>query len=65
MGKIDTEAKNYMADNERFADVFNYLVYGGRQTIDPKDLTPLDTAEIALPYGNETRSPRPEVPRPP
>ena len=57
MGKIDTEAKNYMADNERFADVFNYLVYGGRQTIDPKNLTPLDTAEIVLPYGNETRSP--------
>ena len=57
MGRIDTETKNYMADNERFADVFNYLVYGGRQTIDPKALTPLDTAEIVLPYGNETRSP--------
>ena len=57
MGKIDTEAKNYMADNERFADVFNYLVYGGRQAIDPKNLTPLDTTEIVLPYGNETRSP--------
>ena len=57
MGRIDTEAKNYMADNERFADVFNYLVYGGMPTIDPQDLTPLDTAEIALPYGNETRAP--------
>ena len=55
MGRIDMEAKHYMADNARFADAFNYYLYNGKQMIDPDGLTPLDTTEIAVPYGDENK----------
>ena len=43
MGKKDTVTKDYMKDNYVFADAFNYLLYGGKQVIDPQKLRPLDT----------------------
>lgn len=57
MGKLDTESKQYMSDPKIFADAFNYLIYSGRQVIDPKDLRPVDTTEVAIPHGNVTRLP--------
>lgn len=60
MGKIDTQAKQYMSDKERFADAFNYFIYGGAQVINPADLKPLDTTEIVIPYGNKTKAPIPK-----
>ena len=57
MGDIDTESKKYMSDNAHFADAFNYLIYGGKPVIDPNSLSPLDTTEIVIPYGNEAREP--------
>ena len=56
MGRIDTEVKHYMADNARFADAFNYYLYGGKQMIAPDGLSPLDTTEIAIPYGDEHKA---------
>ena len=53
MGAIDTEAKAYLSSPDKVADVFNYWVYGGRDVIKPKELKPLDTTAIALPYGNK------------
>ena len=55
MGKIDAEAKAYLSDNARFADAFNFLLYGGDRVIDPDALQQLDPTEIALPYGNDAR----------
>ena len=57
MGNIDAESKKYMNDNARFADAFNYLIYDGKCVIDPMSLSPLDSTEIAVPYGNEAREP--------
>ena len=57
MGNIDTESKKYMSDNAHFADAFNYLIYDGEPVIDPNSLSPLDTTEIVIPYGNEAREP--------
>ena len=57
MGDIDTESKKYISDNTHFADVFNYLIYDGEPVIDPKSLSPLDTTEIVIPYGNDAREP--------
>ena len=57
MGKIDTQAKQYLSDNERFADAFNYFIYDGKQMINPAALKELDTTEIVIPYGNETKAP--------
>ena len=58
MGKADIEAKQYMQDNAHFADALNYILYNGRQVIDPADLKDLDTTEIAIPYGNDARVPK-------
>ena len=57
MGKADIESKKFMRDNAHFADVVNYFVFGGRQIVLPDDLSPLDTAEVVVPYGNGARSP--------
>ena len=57
MGRIDTETKAFMSDPARFADAFNYLIYDGQPVIKPEDLKPLDTTEIAIPYGNNARVP--------
>jgi hypothetical protein len=46
-----------MSDPSRFADAFNYLIYDGQPVIKPEDLKPLDTTEIAIPYGNNARVP--------
>ena len=57
MGRIDTETKAFMSDPSRFADAFNYLIYDGQPVIKPEDLKPLDTTEIAIPYGSNARVP--------
>ncbi|MBQ1335726.1 MAG: hypothetical protein IIY37_02200 [Selenomonadaceae bacterium] len=51
MGAIDTEAKAYMSDRNRFADAFNFSIYDGEYVIAPDSLSPMDTTAIALPYG--------------
>ena len=57
MGKADTITKAYMSDSAIFADLFNKVLYHGKQRIKPEQLSPVDVAEIALPYGtNATRT---------
>ena len=51
MGVKDIVTKDYMQDNDVFADAFNHLIYHGEQVIDPKKLHPLDTTAIGVPYG--------------
>ncbi len=48
---LDTLSKGYMSQNDIFADAFNYLIYDGQQVIKPEQLSPLDTTELAAPYG--------------
>ena len=43
MGKSDIIAKEYMEDNTIFADVFNFLLYGGTSVLKSDHLRPLDT----------------------
>ena len=54
MGTKDTITKDYMADNRVFADVFNHMLYKGKNIIDPDTLHPLDTTALAVPYGSGT-----------
>ena len=54
MGTKDTITKDYMADNRIFADVFNHMLYKGKNIIDPDTLHPLDTTALAAPYGSGT-----------
>ena len=46
MGKIDTEAKEYLSNVERFSDLFNYWIYNGEKVIHPENLHELDTTAI-------------------
>ena len=53
MGKIDQLTNEYMSDKARFADVFNYFVYDGRQVLIPEYLHELSTVEQVFPYGKD------------
>ena len=57
MGKKDILCKKYMGNPIHFAEAFNFFLYRGHSKIDPADLSPLDTTEIAVPYGNGARLP--------
>lgn len=46
MSDADIITKKYMSDNERFADAFNYYLFGGRQIIHPESLEEQDTTEL-------------------
>ena len=49
MGRIDTETKEYVKRPAVFADLFNYLIYGGEKVIKPEKLSELDTTETFIP----------------
>ncbi len=53
MGKIDIETKNYMSANARFADIFNYCLYGGKQVLKAENLIEKDPIELLLPEDTE------------
>lgn len=46
--KPDTVLKNYWSDNERFADLFNAVLFKGRQTIHPDELEAVDTGDASV-----------------
>ena len=56
LSKKDTITKEYMRNPVIFADIFNKFLYNGKQVINSKNLTELDTTEIALPYGENSTS---------
>ena len=41
--KKDKAEKSFFSDDRRFADVFNGLVFGGRQIVHPQDLKDVDS----------------------
>ena len=42
MGKADIAVKSWLSDNERFADLFNGMIFGGRQVVRPEELENMD-----------------------
>lgn len=46
--KPDVILKNYWRDNEQFADLFNAVLFQGRQVIKPEELEDLDTEESSV-----------------
>ena len=56
MGKIDQLTNEYMSDKARFADVFNYFVYDGRQVLIPEHLQELSTVFQLLCVRRQTGS---------
>jgi hypothetical protein len=53
LAEKDAKTKEYMSNYERFADVFNYFIYEGKQVIESEKLHELDPTVISLPYGDE------------
>ena len=56
MGSYDSESKKYFSNNLYFADLFNYLLYDGRQVIDPKELKEQDVTSIVSVNGKNNES---------
>lgn len=48
MGKPDVAVKNWLSHKERFADLFNGYVFGGRQVISPDDLTVMNVESAII-----------------
>ena len=55
MGKLDIDAKRYFGIAAHFADAFNFLLYQGRQVIDPDKLRELDSAEVSVLFKDKDR----------
>lgn len=48
MGRLDAVSKRYFGRQDAFADVFNYLLFDGKQVIKPDELKELDSNQIAV-----------------
>lgn len=57
VGEVDAAGKVYLSDPVRFADAFNWLVYDGKQVIDPDELAQCDPNELVFAYGNDATEP--------
>jgi len=53
MGKKNVQTKAYISQNDRFADLCNYLLFDGEMVIKPEDLEEKDVTELALPYSDK------------
>ncbi len=52
----DSMAKEYFADNARFADLCNNILYGGREVILPENLKERDTTEVLTALGLDKKT---------
>ncbi|WP_155843229.1 hypothetical protein [Butyrivibrio sp. NC2002] len=48
MGKKDILTKEYLSQNDVFADAFNYYLYNGVKVIKPDELTEQDSTEVLI-----------------
>lgn len=46
--KLDTVLKNYWRNNEQFADLFNVILFNGKQITKPEELEDMDTEESSI-----------------
>jgi len=49
MGFQNTQTKNYIRQNDHFADLCNYFLFDGQDVIRPEELEERDVTELALP----------------
>ena len=56
MSAKDSMAKEYFADNARFADLCNNILYGGREVILPEKLKERDTTEVLTALGLDKKT---------
>ena len=51
MGAKDTKAKEFLSDNRRFADLCNFYLFNGQDTIKAEELQTQDTTEVLSVFG--------------
>ena len=51
MGTIDDLTKNYIRQNDKFADICNFVMFQGEQVVDPNELEEQDTTELEVILG--------------
>ncbi len=56
MGKADIAVKNWLSDNDRFADLFNGTIFGGRQIVRPEELENMDRETDIIVTDKEKKS---------
>ena len=55
MGAKDTKAKEYLSDNERFADLCNAVLFDGEQVVRAENLEEKDTTEVLSVFGTDEK----------
>ena len=55
MGTADMITKRVYAENARFADTFNYLIYNGKKVINPAKLKEIDPTDCIAVCDEESR----------
>lgn len=53
MGERNVMTTEYVRENDKFADLCNYVLYQGKDVVKATDLTEKDVTELALPYNME------------
>lgn len=53
MGTKDIITKEYMSDEERFADAFNYVLFDGRKVVSPSTLKEQNIEELISIFTND------------
>jgi len=53
MSTIDTVTKNFISDNEVFADVVNFLIFNSEKVVTPDSLVEMDSTSVIVPYGTD------------
>ena len=53
IGVIDAKTKEYIKIPYIFADLFNHLMYNGKELLNPDNLREMDTTATAIPYDDE------------
>lgn len=53
MSTTDTVTKEFISDNEVFADVVNFLIFDGEKVVTPDSLVEMDSTSVAVPYGTD------------
>lgn len=53
MRSRDSLTKNYLKNQEHFADLCNYVIFDGRQVIQSSELQEMNTEELVIPYDDD------------
>ena len=57
MGKIDTMTKQYISNNDRFADICNFYLFDGKKVINPNNLEEQDVTELGVVFSEDEITP--------